>query len=126
MRLSILPSDNAVYVDGFCYVDIDMSWMPKIDDVEIHAVQWYDNHGEIELVTTAPNIEIKELGVFQKAFELWEEKRQEQLKIQEEIRKQNLRIEEQNLALQKQREEEIINTYNDTIYYDIEELLKEI
>jgi hypothetical protein len=103
-----------------------MSWIPKIDDREIHAVQWHDNHGEIELVTTEPNIEIKELGVFQKAVELWEEKRQEQLKIEEEIRKENLRIEEQNLVLQKEHEEQIINVYNDTIYYDIEELLKEI
>jgi hypothetical protein len=126
MRLSILPSDNAVYVDGLCYLDIDMSWMPKINNVEIHAVQWYGHHGEIELITNDPNMLMKELGIFEKAVKLWEEKHQEQLKIEEEIRKSNLRIEEENLALLKASEEQIINAYDDSIYYDIEELLKEI
>jgi hypothetical protein len=126
MRLSILPSDRAVYVDGVCYLDIDMSWMPKVNDVEIHAVQWYGNHGEIELVTNDPNIEMKELGVFKKSIELWEEKHQEHLKIEENLRNENLRIEEENRMIEKEHEDEIINTHNDTIYYDIEELLKEI
>lgn len=125
MRISILPSDRAIYIDGVCYLDIDMSWMPKMNGIEIHAVQWYGDHGEIELVNNDPNIKISELGVFEKAIELWKEKQQEQLKIEEEIQKENLRIEEENLAIQREHQEQIINTYNDTIYYDIEELLKE-
>lgn len=126
MRLTILPSDKSVYVDGRCYSGIDMSWIPKINDTDVHAVQWYNDYGEIELITNDLNIEITELGVFEKAIPLWEEKHQEQLEIEENTRKENLRIEEENIRLQREYEGESINSNNDTIYYDIEELLKEI
>ena len=127
MKLSILPSDNAVYVDGLCCVDIDMSWIPQIDGVEIHAVQWHDDHGEIELVTTDPNIEIKELGVFQKAIELWEEKRQEHLEHEKQLELVRIREMEIGAAYKKQLEESKLQFIeNDTIYYNIEDLLREV
>jgi hypothetical protein len=125
MRLSILPSDNAVYLNGVCYSDIDMSWIPKFNEVDIHAVQWYENHGEVELVTTDPNIEITELGIFEKSVELWEEKHQEYLQKQKQFEAEQLRIEEESNRIRKLEEESIVSI-NDNLYYDIEELLKEI
>ncbi len=125
MRLSILPSDNAVYLNGVCYFDIDMSWIPKFNEVDVHAVQWYENHGEVELVTNDPNIEIKELGIFKKSVELWEEKHQEYLQKQKQFEEGQLRIQEENNRIKKLQEESIVSV-NDDLYYDIEELLREI
>jgi hypothetical protein len=52
----------------------DVSWVPEfVGDItgvsqKVHAVQWYDDHGEIELVTRDNNIEITELGIFEQAI----------------------------------------------------------
>jgi hypothetical protein len=96
-------------------------------------VQWYDDHGEIELVTVDPNIHITELGVFEQALTLWEEKHKEYL---EELEKNRLRKEEEDRFLQEEmirqsqlvKDEILDHAYGDDmdIYYDIEELLKEI
>jgi hypothetical protein len=102
-----------------------MSWIPKFNEVDVHAVQWYENHGEVELVTTDPNIEIKELGIFEKSLELWEEKHQEYLQKQKQFEDEQLRIAEENNRIKKLEEESIVSI-NDDLYYDIEELLREI
>lgn len=44
MRLTIVPVDGAVYVDGVSYSDLDLSFIPA----DIHALQWYDTYGELE------------------------------------------------------------------------------
>jgi hypothetical protein len=46
MRLSIIPSDGAVYVDGAAHLDLDLSscGIPS----NVHALQWYDTYGELE------------------------------------------------------------------------------
>lgn len=46
MRLTIIPSDNAVYVDGISKLPLDLSScnIPS----GIHALQWYENRGWIE------------------------------------------------------------------------------
>ena len=65
MKLTIIPTSNLVMLNDVNYFNIDMSWMPKkIDDVEIHAVEWDEDHGWIHLVTTDPHIAITELGIF--------------------------------------------------------------
>jgi hypothetical protein len=46
MRLSIIPSDQAVYVDGASQLGLDLSFIPS----NIHALQWYETHGELEFV----------------------------------------------------------------------------
>jgi hypothetical protein len=123
---------GTISINGEPVFDCNVDWLPDyFCDLTkmmqpVHAVQWYGNHGEVELVTNDPNIEMKELGVFKKSIELWEEKHQEHLKIEENLRNENLRIEEENRMIEKEHEAQIINTHNDTIYYDIEELLKEI
>lgn len=45
MRLTIIKSDGFVSIDGKGYSEIDLSSLP--DDV--HAVQWYDDEGEVEI-----------------------------------------------------------------------------
>ncbi len=43
-KLSIIPIDRAVYIDGKCIHDIDLSFVPA----DIHALQWENNSGWIE------------------------------------------------------------------------------
>ena len=38
MRLSIIPSDKAVYVDGASQLGLDLPFIPT----NIHALQWYE------------------------------------------------------------------------------------
>ena len=45
MRVTIIADDAAVYVDGVALGPIDLTGLSS----DIHAVQWYDTHGEIEL-----------------------------------------------------------------------------
>jgi hypothetical protein len=46
MRASIVRPDNTVVVDGLTVFNVDLSSIPS----NVHAVQWYDTHGEVELV----------------------------------------------------------------------------
>jgi hypothetical protein len=46
MRLTIIPIDNAVYVDGVCRVPLDLSVCNIPSNV--HALQWYETEGEVE------------------------------------------------------------------------------
>lgn len=43
-KLTIIPSDKAVYVDGVSYFDFDLSFIPS----NVHALQWITNTGWIE------------------------------------------------------------------------------
>jgi hypothetical protein len=44
MRLTIIPSDGAVYKDGYSFSGLDLSSVPA----NVHALQWYETEGEIE------------------------------------------------------------------------------
>jgi hypothetical protein len=46
MRITIIPSDSLVIVDGKSVSNLDLSAIPT----HIHAIQWYDKEGEIEWV----------------------------------------------------------------------------
>jgi hypothetical protein len=46
MRLTIIPSDKAVYKDGLCYSNLDLSTCGIPDD--IHALQWNEISGWLE------------------------------------------------------------------------------
>jgi len=56
MRLTIIPSDNAVYKDGLMKawttpaLDLSGCGIPE----NVHALQWYDTVGEIEFVGETP------------------------------------------------------------------------
>ena len=73
MRVTIVPDDKAVTVNGEGYGNLDLSFM----DSDIHAVQWYDTHGEIERkdpVTKrmTSNEEISSFDQFQQAVTAWQ------------------------------------------------------
>lgn len=73
MRVTIVPDDNSVTVDGVRYGGLDLSFM----SVDIHAVQWYDTHGEIERKDPATkkmtgNEEITSFDQFQQALTVWQ------------------------------------------------------
>lgn len=65
MKLTIVPSDKTICIDGQCILEIqqDLSWIPT----NIHALQWYDTYGEVEYNDGSPNEKIEELGIYQQA-----------------------------------------------------------
>lgn len=84
MRLTIVPSDKAIIVDGQAYSGIttDWSWCPE----NVHALQWYDTWGEIEHSDNSPNEKIESLGIYQEGYDIFM-RHKEGLEI-EEIEKQ--------------------------------------
>ena len=65
MKLTIVPGDKAIGIDGEFLLKIqeDLSWIPT----NIHALQWYDTYGEVEYNDGSPNEKIEELGIYQQA-----------------------------------------------------------
>ena len=114
MRLIIVPGDTMISIDGEPIQGCDVSWIPEfVGDItgvsqKVHAVQWYDDHGEIELVTRDNSIVITELGVFEQAIIKYEERK---LAIEAEV---------------KAAEEAAATLRADSIYMDIDMLLAEL
>jgi len=113
MRLKIITEDEFVSIDGEGIHGVDMTWIPEFTgesgiSTSVHAVQWYGNHGEIELNSSDSNIVITELGVLEEAvtkYELrLEELRLEELRL-EELRLEQLRLEQ--LRLEQLRLEQL-------------------
>jgi hypothetical protein len=81
MRLTIIPSEKKISIDGEPITGCDVSWIPEfVGDItgvsqKVHALQWDGDHGEIELVTRDNNIVITELGVFEQAVSIHAEKK---------------------------------------------------
>jgi hypothetical protein len=71
MRITIIPNDGFVSIDGEGYSDLDLSFM----DNDIHAVQWYDTEGEIERKDSRgrviANEEITDITSYQLAIDAW-------------------------------------------------------
>lgn len=65
MRITIIPSDKTIGIDGDFLLSIqqDFSWIPS----NVHAVQWYETWGEVEYTDGSPNERIEELGIYQQA-----------------------------------------------------------
>ena len=69
MRVTIIPADGKVVIDGVVKVGFDLSFM-----ADIHAVQWYGTEGEIERLDERnrhSNEEITSLEPFQAAIDAW-------------------------------------------------------
>jgi len=151
MKLTIIPVDKAVYIDEKCYRDIDLTWIPDIDDKKVHAIQWEEidgvGEGEIEFVGPSENLKINILGIegfcsFQKAIDQWNEKQEEEEALYQEYLAEQERLkqeEEERLhanflsfnqaylpVLEEENAEEDSEEDGENIFYDIEELLKEI
>lgn len=139
MKLTIIPADQSVYIDQISYGNIDLSWIPEIDGKIVQALQWSDNKGEIEFIGSHQNLEIDTLvldGIcnFEKAIELWNEKKEEE----EALVQQQLEEEERLRKEEEERKAQFLETHipaatleeesdeDEDLFYDIEELLKEI
>lgn len=73
MRVTIIPIDGSVSVDGKGFGGLDLSFM----DSSVHAVQWYEAHGEIEVKDPATgrmiaNEVITSINAFQPAIDAWQ------------------------------------------------------
>ena len=73
MRLTIIPIDGSISIDGEGFGGLDLSFM----DASVHAVQWYGTHGEIEVkdpVTgrMVANEVITSIDAFQPAIDVWQ------------------------------------------------------
>lgn len=69
MRVTIIPSDSVVYVDGVARAPINLDFMS-----DIHAVQWYDTWGEVERYDEnrhPSNERIESLTPYQAAIDGW-------------------------------------------------------
>lgn len=66
MRITIIPSDKSIGINGefLLKIEQDISWIPE----NVHAVQWYDNWGEVEYRDGSPNERIEELGIYEQAI----------------------------------------------------------
>ena len=72
MRVTIIPSDGFVSVNGEGFSGLDLSFMAA----DIHAVQWYETEGEIErkdgrgrMVANEPITSIEQ---FQQVLGVWQ------------------------------------------------------
>lgn len=156
MRITIIPSDKTVYYDYVPYGDIDLSWLPEVDGKQIHAVQWFDEdddgvgEGEVEFVGNYQNLPITSFGIegvciFDKVIDQWQEKKDEEdaliqkqledaerlrKEIEEEAQAQFLRdqfeFRQNTIESSELAEGESVEEEEEDLYYDIEELLKEI
>jgi len=73
MRLTIVPVDGAVSVDGKGFGGLDLSFM----EASVHAVQWYETHGEIERKDPitgrmVANEVITSIDAFQPVLDAWQ------------------------------------------------------
>jgi hypothetical protein len=73
MRLTIIPADGFVSVDGKGFLELDLSFV----DASVHAVQWYETHGEVEVKDTITgriiaNEVITSIDAFQPAIDVWQ------------------------------------------------------
>jgi hypothetical protein len=97
MRLTIIPADGFVSVDGKGYSSMDLSFIPQ----DIHAVQWYGTYGEVEIKDAmgrvVKNNQIDSLEPFSAAVNLWQAQQDAEI---EALRKaqQDAEIEAENTA----------------------------
>jgi hypothetical protein len=72
MRITVIPEDEVVSIDGEVYSGIDLSSL----DSTIHAIQWYDTDGEVEVKDArgrmVENREITSFDEFAFVIPLWE------------------------------------------------------
>jgi len=68
MKLTIIPSDEAVYKDGVSYLELNLVGIPA----DVHALQWEDTNGWVEYEDDKINESITELPQWAlNALEAW-------------------------------------------------------
>jgi hypothetical protein len=115
MRVTVIYDDHYISVDGQGIHFVD-NW--PFDEENIHAIQWYADHGELEYKDTSPNLEFtdypiiaKYISHFTKEKERIEEERR---RIEEEERKRHEMWQLAMQELQKELNETKMN-YENTI-----------
>lgn len=72
MRVTIIPEDGFVSVDGEGFSSLDLSFMAS----DVHAVQWYETEGELEIKDArgraVRNENITDLTPYQPALDAWQ------------------------------------------------------
>ena len=72
MRITVIPEDGVVSIDGEGYSGIDLSSL----DSTIHAIQWYSTDGEVEIKDArgrmVENRKITSFDEFASIIPLWE------------------------------------------------------
>ena len=65
MKVTIIPDDKFISVDGIGYMGIstDWSYIPSV----INAIQWDGSSGDVEYNDGSPNVGITSLGVYEPA-----------------------------------------------------------
>jgi len=121
MRLIIIPEDTMISIDGCVVRECDMSWVPEFTgnytgvSQKVHALQWFDDHGEIELRSHDLAIPITELGIFEQAVTIHAERKAILEAEKEEA--------EKALASQEAERHELLYGVTDI---DIDQLLAEL
>lgn len=125
MKMSVIIEDNVICLDGECYSECNLDFIPK----NIHAMQLGDECGEIEYIGETPNEKINACEYFddlllefnkrKKEYEYErylekkkdedenEEARKEQLRINEEVERLIKEQTEKDLQEQLERERKI-------------------
>lgn len=77
MRVSIIPSDGTVTIDGVGIGGLDLSWISE----NIHAIIWMDTFGEVQIKDSkgliVENKPISSLDEFDRAVQQWKMKKEE-------------------------------------------------
>jgi len=102
MRLIIIPIDKFVSIDNEGIHGVDMTWIPEFTgesgiSTSVHAVQWYGDHGEIELNSRDNNLVITELGVLEEVITKYEERKLEIVEIAEQKRLEQIELDHDSL-----------------------------
>jgi hypothetical protein len=92
MKFTIIPDDKTIIINGFGYSELEF-----IIDANIHAVQWYDDIGEIEYkseltengLNKPQNLIIHQYSDFTLALNAWESAKQNELAQQVEVNNGN-------------------------------------
>lgn len=66
MRVTIIFSDNAVYVDGV-HRQVEL----PSHDINWHALQWYDTYGDVEVKVGVPLL-VEDFAVVAPFVQAWE------------------------------------------------------
>jgi hypothetical protein len=72
MRVSIIPVDGYVSVDGEGFDKLDLSFI----SADVHAIQWFDTDGEVEIKDSrgriTQNQPIDSIAPYQAAIDAWQ------------------------------------------------------
>jgi hypothetical protein len=104
---------GTIILNNEAMFNCDLEWLPNYEcdvtgvSTTVHAVQWHESMGEIELTTRGSNIPITELGIFETAIEKFEQRK--------------IEIEEENLSQE-------LSTTEEDVYFDqfLTELLSDV